>query len=227
MRVLVGCEEGYTRKARLALTSAVDIVRVIDADGFVAEDFLQELMSVGMFGETRGVVCSRVLADKIKGPRLLSALKELPKDASVLILEDEIEKEVLKELTEQGIDVVVAPKKKEVFFNPFALTDAVASGNKKSAWVAWHKARAAGQPAEYLLTMVSWQLRNMLIASHIPQFESEMKPFVFEKAKKAASRYSYKKLEALAQESVDIQVRARTHVRSSLDSMAEQLLLSL
>jgi DNA polymerase III delta subunit len=227
MRAYIGVDEKKKRKSRSLFESEVDVVSVYDADTFERSKLMQDLSVKGMFGEKRGVVCLRVFEDKASAEELFVCVEQLGNETPLLILEDSLDKKEIEKLKKGGVVVEHDPPIKKVEFSPFRLTDAVASRNTKDAWVEWHRARSQGQSAEYLISMIAWQLRSLLVVKHIPQHESDMKPFTFNKSQRAGERWRQEELEKLSQECAGILVRVRSEDGLSVDALTENLLLSL
>jgi len=95
-------------------------------------------------------------------------------------------------------------------FNPFALGDALGEKNKKLLWVSYYKALSNGASAEELHGMLFWQIKSILIAKLAKDAtESGLKPFVYGKAKRFASKFKEEDLRKLGTELVQIYDEAR------------------
>jgi len=95
-------------------------------------------------------------------------------------------------------------------FNPFALGDALGEKNKKLLWVSFYKALNNGASAEELHGMLFWQIKSILIAKTAKTpADSGLKPFVYGKAKKFASKFREEDLKKRATELVEIYDQAR------------------
>ncbi len=84
-------------------------------------------------------------------------------------------------------------------FNVFALGDALANRDKKTLWVLLMRAQGAGLSAESIIGTLFWQLKNMRLAALTGSAaEADLKPFVYNKAKRGAARYKATELEELS-----------------------------
>ena len=87
----------------------------------------------------------------------------------------------------------------------FALTDAFASGDRKGAWILYRRLIENGSAAEEVHGALAWQARAMVLASKTKSAaEAGLKPFVYTKAKRTASRLGEAGAEELSRELVRI-----------------------
>ncbi len=84
-------------------------------------------------------------------------------------------------------------------FNSFAIADALAKKDKKSLWLIYQEAVAAGQSAEELIGILWWQLKSLRLAKLTSSAsEAGMKDFPYNKAKRALSTFKDGELESLS-----------------------------
>jgi len=87
----------------------------------------------------------------------------------------------------------------------FELTDAFALGDRKNAWILYRKLVESGSAAEEIHGALSWQARAMVLASKAKTAEEAgLKPFVYSKAKRAASKMTVEQTEEISRELVKI-----------------------
>lgn len=228
MKVLVGAPKEERDAARNEIAERISEAILYDADTFESGLVEQALSGVDMFGATRGVVLRDVLVNTAMADEVLALLRRLPKDAPILLLEESITAPVKRALVSLKVNLVEhKAAKQESSFNIFSLTDAIAGRNKKDAWVLLHEALLADQAIDYILSMVAWQVRVMVVALRVPQMESGMKPFTYNKARRAAGKYSEVELKKLSERIVELQAKARTTDGMSPDLLLEELLLGL
>ncbi|MBI3573683.1 hypothetical protein HY090_01390 [Candidatus Kaiserbacteria bacterium] len=92
----------------------------------------------------------------------------------------------------------------------FALTDAFASGDRKTAWILFRKLIESGSAAEEIHGALSWQARAMVLASKTKSAEDAgLKPFVYSKAKRASARLGEAGSEELSRELVRLLHQSR------------------
>jgi DNA polymerase III delta subunit len=104
---------------------------------------------------------------------------------------------VMKESTEYAHHDARGEKE----FNIFGLTDALLRRDRKSLWVELVRAREAGKSSEDMIGTLWWQLKVLrLIARSESVHETGLKPFVYEKGRRALREYTRDDIERLSQE---------------------------
>ncbi len=90
---------------------------------------------------------------------------------------------------------------KEESFNTFSLTDALLLRDKKTLWLRLMEAMRAGVPAEEIIGVLFWQIKILrLVGKTKSAEEAGQKPFVYDKAKRALSKFKDGELEKLSRE---------------------------
>ena len=149
----------------------------------------------GLFEQKYIVQLDRVIDDQKARDAISDAAEMLGSSDNVFLLaEDQLEQQTLTKLEGHAHAVHHFPvKKKEANeFNVFTLTDALGRRDKKTLWVAYHKALRSGKDAEELHGILFWQIKAMLLASTCSTAqEAGMKDFPFKKAKEFAARFSH------------------------------------
>lgn len=80
-------------------------------------------------------------------------------------------------------------------FNIFALTDALCTRDKKSLWILLSEAWQAGKSSEEIIGTLMWQLKVLrLVAVSGSPDEAQLKPFVYEKAKRGLKKFTLEEL---------------------------------
>jgi DNA polymerase III delta subunit len=112
-------------------------------------------------------------------------------------------------------------------FNIFSLTDAIASRNKKDAWILYHKALSAGVVAEEIFWKVVWQMKTLLLALRTNSAdEAGMKPYPYTKAKSALKNFKPNELETISTNLVKGYHEIRRG-KGEMETFIEKLLLKL
>lgn len=112
-------------------------------------------------------------------------------------------------------------------FNTFALADALAERDKRRLWVLLQEARLNGQRPEELIGILWWQVKAMRLAAQTPSPEAAgMKPFPYNKAKRALGKFPSKQLEGTAQSLLTLYHAGHAGERD-LDLALEQWVLTL
>lgn len=227
MKLLIGTDEGLRRRARAELGLQVDAIHVEDSLSFSRERVLQLLMGQALFGERYGVILDRTLEDAAVQKAVLEILRELNPDTPLLMFESSCDQELRKTCAQLGVVVVEGGATEAPRFSPFAFTERVAARDKKGAWIKWHEAMAEGEDPHYVHAMLAWQLRVMLLASRFEQHETDLKPFTYTKAKRAARNFTTKELEALSRQAIELHARSRTTEGGEFSFLIERFLLGL
>ena len=117
--------------------------------------------------------------------------------------------------------------KKQGYFPGFAFTDAIASRDKKEAWIQYQRELAAGLVAEQLFWSVTKQIKNLLLAKRTNSAaEADLNPFVYKKLKGSISNFKEGELEKLS-ESLVIGYHQARRGKGEIDMLIEKTLLRL
>ncbi len=118
-------------------------------------------------------------------------------------------------ITEKDITNYVKP---EVETNIFEAIDALANGNKKKAVNLFEKQLADGDSPFYLLSMINYQIRNLLIIKDLEDRgfsykqimkKSKMKSFVFKKAYSQSKRLSFEQVKKIHQTLFEVDLNSK------------------
>ena len=103
------------------------------------------------------------------------------------------------EKTLEEVGVLRVFKNEEIRENFFPLADAFGARDKKRAWTLLKNALEKTAPEE-IHGILWWQAKGMLVARAAESAsDTEMKPFVYQKMKRAAANFSEKELKEVAQ----------------------------
>ena len=118
------------------------------------------------------------------------------------------------DITAQLVDAHVAANRNESIFN---LVEAMTSGRQRPAMQMYHHLRASGESEMYILSMVIWQLRNMLLAKAAGRIsppelakEAGMSPYVAGNMLSARHRLSEESLQQAFLAAVDTDFRIKS-----------------
>jgi DNA polymerase III delta subunit len=115
----------------------------------------------------------------IEGPLLAGSKKVLEKHASEVFEYKKVKKET----------------------NPFALADALCARDKKTLWILLQEAWRDGKSNEELIGTLFWQLKMLRLAEVTKSgLEAGQKPFVYDKAKRALSKFKEGEVTKLSHE---------------------------
>ncbi len=185
------------------------------------------LASQGLFSPKVALLLDRPLDDAEGKELLLEKGDDLAEaEALVLVIEVHIDAATKKKLPKSAKVESFDQKEKpeEPPPNVFVLTDAFASGNRKSAWILYRRLIDAGSAPEEIHGALSWQARAMVVSKKASVDESGLKPFVYSKAKRASERMSVEDAEGLSRELVSILHKSRMG-EGDLEDLLEAFLL--
>ncbi|MEI7719681.1 MAG: hypothetical protein WCI89_00530 [bacterium] len=136
----------------------------LDWQNLNAEEMLSLARTETLFGGVLAFRFSGALAGE-RGEEFLKLAKELQVSAHLFLFEEE---KLLKgpttvlEKTGAKIEVHKAPVKKDKGFDPFSVTAALASRDRKRLWLGIVKSSAAGEKPEATAGILVWKVRQML-----------------------------------------------------------------
>ena len=164
---------------------------------FNASRFLETIDGSGLFESKSIVICRSILDIKEMREVVYSALDRLSESNNAYIFTDnKLLAPQIKKFEKAGATVKIFDSKTKGIekFNTFSLTDLLLAKNKKQLWVAYHEAKEAGVSDEEIHGVLLWQLRSISLSfTHSPA-QSNMKPFVFNKAKGAQKKWKQKEV---------------------------------
>jgi len=112
-------------------------------------------------------------------------------------------------------------------FNNFALADALASKDKKSLWILFNTAKSEGISLEEMIGILWWQLKTLrLVATSKNEAETELKPFVYSKAKRSLVKFKTGELENLSRSLLSLSHDSRLGM-FDLDQALERWILKI
>ncbi|MCU0660143.1 MAG: hypothetical protein MUD00_00810 [Candidatus Pacebacteria bacterium] len=163
----------------------------------------EHIGSTSLFGAPTVVFLDEVLTEKEARAYILPRTPELANSLNVFVFSEEKPvKEIIDAFKKSDAEMISFEKleKKEVkndSVNLFALTDAVASRDKKSAWILLLGAFKAGKSPEEIAGLLLWQIKNLILVKDLRASASSlgMKPFVYSKASSAAKKWEIADLE--------------------------------
>lgn len=117
--------------------------------------------------------------------------------------------------------------------NPFAICDAIASKNRKTAWILLQKALLNGVPAEEVFWKIWWQMKNLLLVKTLAdanvkniQKESGLNPYPAQKAIAAIKNFNSAELNELSWQLVNLYHKTRKG-QAEFEIGLEKFLISL
>lgn len=135
-----------------------------EADTVSVTDLTQKALEDTLFGGRYLVCCNRVSENK----ELKSALTDLlplllSSPNHFLFYEDVLDTKVVARIEKEGKIYRFSSQSKKNEYNVFNFTGAVASRDRRRAWVELMRARRSGLADEALLNPLVWQIKSMLL----------------------------------------------------------------
>lgn len=136
------------------------------------------------------------------------------------------------EITLEDVKTLVKP---QIDINIFKTVDAFATRNKKDAFRLIHKQIEDGENPSYLLSMINFQFRNLLIVKSIIEKNkpydlilkiSGLHPFVVSKSYEQAKRFTLQELKKIYQKifQVDLEIKTgKTEPQTALDLLIAEI----
>ncbi len=207
--LLHGEDVGASRQYLLELKNnyASDSVSVFDAKKFDADEFFRACETPSLLSDRRLIV--------VEGnPRelLIVNRESLGSGDLAIWIGEELKSsnKLFKQVKELGGQIrhfkPVIPK------HVFGFLDALGYKNKKKAFLELHRLLDQGEAPLYLLTMIVWQIRNLLKV----QFSAnggpkpKMAPFVLRKAQGQAKNFEEEELIGVFKNLLDVEVKLKT-----------------
>lgn len=163
-----------------------------------ADNPLESLVAgQGLFASKYIVFYDSVFESKDIKEIIMEALADIKESENIFIfLEKDLDKKTLAKIEKHAekVQEFIARevvKKKE--YNPFAISDALLSKDKKRLWMLLMEAKKKGNAAEEIHGIIWWQVKSLKLAMVSKDAkEAELSPFVFSKAKSASADFSPK-----------------------------------
>lgn len=180
-----------------------DSVSVFDAKDFDEDDFVRACKTPPLLSDRRLII--------IEGKPQLSTI---PGSTDLVFwIGDELKPsdKLVKLVKELGGQVRVF--KEAIPKHVFGFLDALSYKNKKRAFLELHRLLDQGEAPLYLLTMITWQVRNLLNVKCLPASggsKLKMNPFVRRKAQSQAKNFDENELTDIFHLLLDAEIRLKT-----------------
>jgi DNA polymerase III delta subunit len=205
--ILIGSDVMKAKVRAAALSKGHETVRFGEG-GEPFEQTPSYLGARGLFAPTVALILDRPSEDAAGKTLLIEHAEEFAASAMPVIVIEPVLDAATKKAVAKRAEIEEFEAKTEPETPPpsvFALTDAFASGDRKGAWILYRRLIENGSAAEEIHGALAWQARAMVLASKTKSAaEAGLKPFVYGKAKRAASRLGEAGAEELSRELVRI-----------------------
>lgn len=200
------------------------------AEKWSAGQFDSFLTSQGLFDKKLIIVLRNVCTESEEIAEHVGArLSEAGKSENVFIfVERKLSTSLLaqfKKSAEKFYEVKSEIKKEWKGAGDFAIAEAFGMRDRARAWSLYQRSLADGTEPEKIHGLIFWQLKTILLAASAKSAaETDLKPFVFSKAKNFARNFSLDELRAMSRKLVGMYHEARQG-GTTLESGLERFLL--
>ena len=168
-------------------------------------------LSVDMFGRPKLIVIDISGAGRMNLTGYKDVAKRISDYANVVILSgSELTKgnEFIKSSQEIGAKIII--NKTPATSNIFAFVDAVVAKNRSLSYLELKNLLLSGEDDIYLLTMLTYGLRNLSYAKFKSEAFSKIPPFAKNKVQSATSKYSEVGIKEIYKYFYDLDLKAKT-----------------
>jgi DNA polymerase III delta subunit len=176
-------------------------------------DFRTNVTSVDMFGGVRFVILDVSKMGRMNVDAYVEACKDIPVGVVLVIFagkELSSRNAFVKNASRIGGRVIAFKKSSES--NVFKLSDAVFSKNREQSYRELQRLLLEDVDPIYIFAMLTSGLRNVAYAKYEASILSKLPPFVQSKAKKQASGFSFRQIDALYRHFYSLDLGVKTGV---------------
>jgi DNA polymerase III delta subunit len=196
--------KAFARAHECASREHKEITRVY-GDACDTSYLLSLAEGVSLFGGNEVILIDTPRKDEEDGEALRSSLVAFAESPNhIIIIEGKLTAAEKKMYTAHAAECVACEgSEKTQSYNVFQFTDALLERDKKKAWM--QLVASDGVPHEEIVGVLFWQLKIMRIAAMTTDSgETDIKPFVYAKAKRALSKYTLSELDRMSQELLEL-----------------------
>ena len=174
----------------------------IDSDNYASGILSDIAGAVSLFGDETLYIIDTPSTSKEMYEDVLEHLvlfQESPN--TIVIIEGSLLAAQKKKFEKYAESIEEIKGEKNERFNAFGMSDALLRRDKKSLWLLLQEAKTAGLSPEEIIGTLWWQLKSLRLAkvTNSPE-EAGLKPFVYEKAKRALGRFKEGELEKISRD---------------------------
>ena len=177
-------------------------VERIDSDNYASGILSDIAGAVSLFGDETLYIIDTPSTSKEMYEDVLEHLvlfQESPN--TFVVIEETLLAPVKKKFEKYAESIEEIKGEKTERFNVFGMSDALLRRDKKSLWLLLQEAKTAGLSPEEIIGTLWWQMKSLRLAkvTNSPE-EAGLKPFVYEKAKRALGRFKEGELEKISRD---------------------------
>jgi len=202
-------------------------VRTIESDVYQAGELFAAAQGASLFGGVECIVLDTLSENDDASAELLDVLPLLASSPhTFVVIEKKLSADDVKVFSEHADKLTQTKEDAAQRFNAFALADALASKDKKALWMLLLRAQSEGLTPEEIIGTLFWQLKSLRLAKITKTAaEADMKDFPYNKAKRAAAKFTTEELQKLT-DSLLI-VYHKGHLGSDIDLTLEKWVLTI
>lgn len=213
--LLHGSDTSSSRQALLDLKKnyTPDSINVFDAKNFDPHELVRVCETPAMLSDRRLVI----LEGKFSLSTVNDQLSTVPPTTDLVFWTEEELKpssKLVKLVRDSGGQIRLF--KEKIPKHVFGFLDALGYKNKKKAFLELHRLLDQGDAPLYLLTMIVWQVRNLLRTQSAKGKVQSLHPYVFRKLKQQVKNFTADELSEIFRILLDAEVKLKT---SRLDSV--------
>lgn len=210
--LLHGEDVGASREALIELKKnySSDSVSIFDAKKFDADEFTRAYETPSLLSDRRLVIIEGKLPSSTINHQQLTISNTAD---LVFWLGEELKSshklfKLVKELGGQ-----IRPFKPTIPKHVFGFLDALGYKNKQKSFLELHRLLDQGESPIYLLTMIVWQIRNLLrvkLYNNGGEPKPKMNPFVLRKAQSQVKNFGEEELVGIYRKLLDAEIKLKT-----------------
>lgn len=191
------------QKAFAFLESLGDVggqVTRISSDAYIPGMLTELTQGTSLFGGSEVVVLDTPSENGVFYESVMKNIESLKGSAHIFILIEKNLSAADKKRCQACAQECFEFSKQKELLNVFALSDHLSTRNKKNLWIQLTQLAGEGVPYEEIIGILFWQLKVLRLAERTGSAdEAGLKPFVYQKAKRALSSFKNGELDTLSQ----------------------------
>ncbi len=201
IHLFAGTDQVRNRTEAYALLHAAGVpVEVVDAEVYQPGQMIDVVRSRSLFSDQAGYLIDRPSLEEAFFAETRDLLAEMADSPDMfVIVEGKLTAALKKTYTPFAASVTEHDEKAEAGFPMFAAADALLNRDKRTLWKLVTEGLLSGASAEEIIGILWWQLKTLRVVAKSASPEAAgVKPFVYDKSKRALSRFPGDDLERLS-----------------------------
>jgi len=202
-------------------------VRTVSGDVYQAGELTAAAQTASLFGGIECIILDTLSDNDEAFTELLAALPLLASSSHLfVVIEQKLNADDVKVFAEYADELTLIKDDTAPRFNAFALADALASKDRKTLWMLLLRAQSEGLTPEEIIGTLFWQLKSLRLAKITKTAtEADMKDFPYNKASRAAAKFTIAELEILSERLLTVYHKG--HLGSDINLTLEQWVLTI